>query len=28
MGNESTEHAVNRVLPQMQETAQRLRQLL
>ena len=28
MGNESTEHAVGRVLPQMQETAQRLRQLL
>ncbi len=28
MGNESTEHAVSRVLPQMQETAQRLRQLL
>ena len=28
MGNESTEHAVGRVLPEMQEIAQRLRQVL
>jgi hypothetical protein len=28
MGNETTDNAVNRVLPQMQQTAQRLRKLL
>jgi hypothetical protein len=27
-GNETTDNAVNRVLPQMQQTAQRLRKLL